>query len=69
MTLARSNVDDSQNNQDCVHGMPVPERCGNDYTLIATKVSAGVYVGTASAARGEGCLSGSHHGQRQVHGG
>jgi hypothetical protein len=62
--------------------MPVPERCGNDYTLISTKVPegvtslvsgrtglkysiiliAGVYVGTASAAREEGSLSGSHPG-------
>ncbi len=45
--------------------MPVLEHCGNDYTLISAKVPVGVYVGMASAARGEGSLFGFHHGRQQ----
>jgi len=38
----------------CVHGMPVHEHRGSGSTLISAKVPLGVYVGTASAARGKG---------------
>ncbi len=45
--------------------MPVAERCGNGYNLISAKVPARVYIGTASAARGEGSLSRSHHSRKR----